>query len=328
MDRKISCISLFCGCGGLDLGMVGDFEYLDKYYEPYNIDIVHASDIDQKAVNTYNLNFEEKAICKDVLEIDFSDMNADIVTGGFPCKNFSTVNPNKRPDDRNSQLFWELADVVDVVRPEVVIAENVKGFYYLKKGKYFKMIKNRFEDMGYTVSEKIENVSEFGIPQKRERIFIVAVKKGEYKKFEFPTPTHGPNSPENKPYVVLDDVIDSLVPPDEKYYFSERAVEGVKRAKDNMERALDQDLSDRCLTITSHLAKVSLNSRDPVLLVNEEEELYRRFTHREAARIQSFPESFKFAGSEYDAYRQIGNAVPPVYGWHLTKSVINQFFKS
>lgn len=91
----------------------------------------------------------------------------------------------------------------------------------------------------------------------------------------------------------------------------------MKNAKSNMKRGLWQKLDEPCLTITSHLAKVSINSRDPVLLVDPEKELYRRFTPREAARIQSFPDTFKFAGSEGDAYRQIGNAVPPVLFWHI-----------
>ena len=95
----------------------------------------------------------------------------------------------------------------------------------------------------------------------------------------------------------------------------------MKNAKKNMKRGLWQDLSEPCLTITSHLAKVSLNSRDPVLLVDPDSELYRRFTPREAATIQSFPNSFKFVGSEGDAYRQIGNAIPPVLAWHIFEEV-------
>ena len=96
----------------------------------------------------------------------------------------------------------------------------------------------------------------------------------------------------------------------------------MKNAKNNMKRGLAQNLDEPCLTITSHLAKVSLNSRDPVLLVDPKKELYRRFTPREAARIQSFPDSFKFAGSETDAYRQIGNAIPPVMFWYIAKTIL------
>jgi len=101
----------------------------------------------------------------------------------------------------------------------------------------------------------------------------------------------------------------------------------MKNAKNNMKRGLAQNLNEPCLTVTSHLAKVSLNSRDPVLLVDPEKELYRRFTPREAARIQSFPENFEFAGSEADAYRQIGNAIAPVMFWHISKSVAKIIYK-
>ena len=98
-------------------------------------------------------------------------------------------------------------------------------------------------------------------------------------------------------------------------------------AKNNMKRGLAQNLNEPCLTVTSHLAKVSLNSRDPVLLVDPAKELYRRFTPLEAARIQSFPDDFKFAGTETTAYRQIGNAIPPVLFWHITDEIIKYLEK-
>lgn len=322
--EKLKAISLFCGCGGADLGLSGGFSYLKKIYSTTGISIVHASDIDAKAVNTYNLNFKHKADIADVNELSFKRYSADIVMGGFPCQSFSTVNPTKRPEDKKNQLFWQLARVVEQVYPKVFIAENVKGFYTLKKGFYFNLAKEEFERIGYNVYHRLINASDFGVPQKRERLIMVGIRKSIKKSFSFPDPSHGNGSLKK---VVLSHVIDSLVPEDPKYYFSKRAVEGVKRAKPNMKRALAQDLDDQCLTITSHLAKVSLNSRDPVLLVDKDKELYRRFTPREAARIQSFPDKFEFAGSEGDAYRQIGNAVPPVMMWHQVKEIVRQIFK-
>ena len=116
-------------------------------------------------------------------------------------------------------------------------------------------------------------------------------------------------------------VIDNLAISESKYYFSERAVLGVKNAKNNMKRGLWQDLNDPCLTITAHLAKTSMNSRDPILLVDAEKELYRRFTPREAARIQSFPDSFVLNDSEPKSYKQIGNAIPPVMMWHIAEAL-------
>lgn len=324
--NSIKAISLFCGCGGSDLGLTGGFEYLGRKYSVNNIEIIHASDNNQKAVDTYNYNFSHKALCEDVLKLDFNGYKADIVIGGFPCQNFSTVNPTKRPDDVNNQLFWELTKVVAQVKPKVVIGENVKGFYQLKQGKYFNLIKDRLEQIGYTVYARILNAADYGIPQLRCRLIIVGVRSDIRKKYVFPKATHGIDSKKHLDYVAIEEVIGSLAPPSPKYYFSERAVQGVKNAKPNMKRALAQDIKKPCLTITSHLAKVSLNSRDPVLLVDQQRELYRRFTPLEAARIQSFPDSFIFCGSEGDAYRQIGNAIPPVLFWHVTRSVIKQLF--
>lgn len=320
---NIKAISLFCGCGGADLGLIGGFNYLGRNYQSTGIKIVHSSDIDAKAVNTYNLNFKHKADVSDVKDLSFKKATADMVVGGFPCQAFSTVNPNKKPEERKNQLFWQLARVIDQVSPKIFIAENVKGFYRLKNGYFFELAKNEFENIGYKVFHQLMNASDFGIPQKRERLLMIGVRNSTKKEFVFPEPSHGDDK---FPKVTLRKVIDSLVPEDPKYYFSKRAVEGVKRAKPNMKRALAQDLDDQCLTISSHLAKVSLNSRDPVLLVDKNKELYRRFTPSEAAKIQSFPDNFDFAGSEGDAYRQIGNAIPPVMMWYLVKEIVSQIF--
>lgn len=316
--KLFNVVSLFAGCGGADLGLLGGFEFLGQRYSKTSFNIVHASDIDKKAVATYNSNFEHPALTADIKDLVLSLSEIDLVVGGFPCQPFSTVNPSKTPHKKESQLFWEMARVIDELKPKMFVAENVKGFYRLKKGYYFDLACNEFASLGYTISHELINSSDFGVPQKRERIFIVGVRNDLNGPFKFPKATHGDGL---KPKVPLKKVIKSLWPDDEKYFFSKRAVEGVKKAKPNMKRALAQDLDQQCLTITSHLAKVSLNSRDPVLLVDPSKELYRRFSPREAARIQSFPESFEFVGSQGDAYRQIGNAIPPVVMWHLAKSI-------
>ncbi len=191
-----------------------------------------------------------------------------------------------------------------------------KGLTTLQKGAILKKVIKDFKGSGYKVKHKILLASNFGIPQKRERVFIIGIKNNIDTEYSYPKETHNENN-----WVALNSVIDSLIPTDEKFYFSERAVQGMKNAKKNMKRGLYQDLNKPCLTITSHLAKTSLNSRDPVLLVNPEKELYRRFTPREAARIQSFPDNFIFPVSDTQAYRQIGNAIPPVLMWHVMKSL-------
>lgn len=320
-------VSLFSGCGGADLGVIGGFNYNGFFYERLPFEIIYATDIDSKALKTHQKNIKTKQIvCDDIRNISTECIpEHDILIGGFPCQSFSTVNPTKDPYDDRANLYKEMVRVLKVKKPNFFIAENVKGLMTLKNGEIFRRVCEEFEKCGYNLTTKLINTADYGIPQRRERIFIVGVRKRFRKKYKFPLETHSEDGKDFIAWTPLKVVIDSLIPNNEKYYFSERAVQGMKNAKNNMKRGLWQDLEKPCLTITSHLAKVSLNSRDPVLLVNSEKELYRRFTPREAARIQSFPDNFEFEGSESDAYRQIGNAIPPVIMWKIVKEIVQQF---
>lgn len=316
-------VSLFSGCGGCDQGIVGDFTFNKRKYERLPFELIYAIDIDQKALNTHKLNFECSQVkCVDICDVESSEIpDCDVVIGGFPCQSFSTVNPTKDPFDDRANLYKQMVRIVKEKQPLVFIAENVKGLMTLHRGKIFKRVCDAFEEAGYTLSYKLLNAADYGVPQKRERVLIVGFRNDLEIKFEFPEETNSGN------WIPLSVAVPKLDIEDTKYYFSKRAVEGMKNAKPNMKRGLWQKLDEPCLTVTSHLAKVSLNSRDPVLLVDSENELYRRFTPREAARIQSFPDDFEFAGSESDAYRQIGNAVPPVLFWHVTKKVADYLEK-
>ena len=163
-----------------------------------------------------------------------------------------------------------------------------------------------------TESQAVLNSAMFGVPQKRERVFIVGFREDLHIDFEFPEAVIN----REEDFTALKNCIDDNVP--EKYFFSERAVEGMMRKREAMNKGRVQDLSRPCSTIGAHLAKVSLNSTDPVLMINGR---YRRFTPREAARIQSFPENFLLSGSESAQYRAIGNAVPPVMFWYIADKV-------
>lgn len=318
-NKKLKVASLFCGCGGSDLGLLGGFSYLNKKYKEHPFDIVYAVDFDKYAVETYNQNFEHKAICEDVTNIDFKLLPyVDLVVGGFPCQSFSTVNPTKDTNDERANLYKQIVRFLKIKQPKYFICENVKGLITLQKGAIIKKIISEFNNVGYNVEFKLLKAVDYGIPQKRERVFIIGIRNDIAYNYEFPTPTH-----EESKYVTLNSVIDSLEVENPKYYFSEKAVQGMKNAKNNMKRGLWQDLNGPCLTITSHLAKVSINSRDPILLVNPETELYRRFTPREAARIQSFPDDFVLNNSESKSYKQIGNAIPPVLMWYVVSSLVN-----
>ena len=309
--------SLFCGCGGSDLGMIGGFDYLGKRYRKLPFDIIYAIDNNPNAIKTYNSNFEHPAKCADVLQEDFGSLpDIDVMIGGFPCQSFSTVNPTKDTNDARANLYKQIVRFLQTKHPKYFICENVKGLLTLQRGGIIRRIVNEFEECGYFVQYRLLRAVEYGIPQRRERVIIVGIRKDQNTTFEYPETVNSEDD-----CVPLKAVIDNLAINDSRYYFSSKAVEGMKKAKNNMKRGLWQSLDGPCLTITSHLAKTSINSRDPVLLVDPEKELYRRFTPREAARIQSFPDSFDFPVSEHNAYLQIGNAVPPVLMWYIATAL-------
>lgn len=308
---------MFCGCGGSDLGMIGGFSYLGKRYKALPFNIVYAVDNNPNAIKTYNHNFSSKAVCADVMDEDFASLpEIDVMIGGFPCQSFSTVNPTKDTNDARANLYKQIVRFLKTKSPKYFICENVKGLLTLQNGGIIKKISQEFEECGYNVQYRLIKAVEYGIPQRRERVIIVGIRKDIEAKFVYPSITN-----DEEKAVPLKLVIDELAIPDTRYYFSQKAVEGMKNAKNNMKRGLWQSLDGPCLTVTSHLAKTSINSRDPVLLVDPSKELYRRFTPREAARIQSFPDSFEFPVSEHNAYLQIGNAVPPVLMWHIANAL-------
>lgn len=322
MASKVA--SLFCGCGGSDLGLLGGFRYLGKDYKKLDFEIVYALDFDKYAVDTYNKNFVHKAECADICDVDFSKIpDVDVMIGGFPCQSFSTVNPTKDTNDARANLYKQIVRFLKEKQPKYFICENVKGLMTLQKGAIITKILDEFKSMGYNVRYRLIKAVEYGIPQRRERVIIVGIRKDLEYTFEYPNATTKEGH-----YIPLSAVIDNLAIPESKYYFSERAVLGVKNAKNNMKRGLWQDLNAPCLTVTAHLAKTSMNSRDPILLVDAEKELYRRFTPREAARIQSFPDSFVLNASEPKSYKQIGNAIPPVLMWHIAEALQKAIYKA
>ncbi|MBQ8747191.1 MAG: DNA (cytosine-5-)-methyltransferase [Clostridia bacterium] len=306
--------SLFCGCGGTDVGLIGDFEFLGKHYAPNGIEIVYANDIDENACAIFEQNFGIIPDNRDIRSVSSDELpEFDILTGGFPCQSFSIVaqNPPRLgiKDDRG-MLFFEMCRILRERQPKCFIAENVKGILTANKKEAFPLILQEFENSGYDVKYTVLNAAEYGVPQKRERVIIVGFRKDLGIDFTFPTPTK--NTEEE--FEPLQSVIETEVA--EKYYFSEKAVAGMMKNRESMNKGRAQDISKPCNTVGAHLAKVSLNSTDPVLFENGR---YRRFTPREVARIQSFPESFELLGSEGAQYRALGNAIPPVMFWHVAK---------
>lgn len=317
--ENLKVVSLFCGCGGMDLGVLGGFKYLGKEYKKNPFEIVYSVDNDDYCTKIYNENFDHKCIVKDVRDIDINDIpDFDMLIGGFPCQSFSisAQNPPRLGfKDERGMLFFEMVKILKERQPRFFIAENVKGLLSANKGQAFPMIMSEFKTAGYTVVHKLLNASEYGVPQKRERVIIVGFRDIEdYYKFAYP------NKVLQSQRKVLRDVISEESNTDENLFFSEKAVAGMMAVREKMNKGRAMSLDEPCNTISAHLAKVSLNSTDPVFMVGER---YRRFSTREAARIQSFPDSFNFDSvSQIRQYKAIGNAVPPVMMWHVVNSLV------
>lgn len=316
---KLKVASLFCGCGGTDVGLLGNFDFLGNHYRQNPMKIVYANDIDDNACAIFEKNFGIKPDNRDIRTVSSSEIpEIDILTGGFPCQSFSIVAQNPKrlgvKDDRG-KLFFEMCRILRDKQPKCFIAENVKGILSANGKSAFPLIIKEFEDSGYSVSYRLLNAVNYGVPQKRERVIIVGIRKDLNKKFDFDTlPKEG-----CIPTSTLSQIIEKDVP--EKYFFSQKAVDGMMKKRDLMNKGRAQDINQPCNTVGAHLAKVSLNSTDPVLLENGK---YRRFTPREVARIQSFPESFVLIGSEGAQYRALGNAIAPVMFWYVAHNIVRE----
>ena len=314
--EKLKVASLFCGCGGTDVGLLGDFDFLGKHYESNGMEIVYANDIDDNACNIFKENFGITPDNRDIREVKSEEIpEFDILTGGFPCQSFSIIAQNPKRlgvKDERGKLFFEMCRILRERQPKCFIAENVKGILTANKKSAFPLILKEFEESGYDVQYRILNSANYGVPQKRERVIIVGFRKDLNIDFSFPDV----EIEDENNFAPLKKVIEKKV--DEKYFFSERAVAGMMKKRESMNKGRAQDINKPCNTVGAHLAKVSLNSTDPVLM---EGKRYRRFTPREVARIQSFPDDFELVGSEAAQYRALGNAIPPVMFWYVAKAV-------
>lgn len=314
--EKLKVASLFCGCGGTDVGLLGDFDFLGKHYDSNGLEIVYANDIDDNACNIFNKNFGIMPDNRDIRQVKSEEIpEFDILTGGFPCQSFSIIAQNPKRlgvKDERGRLFFEMCRILRERQPKCFIAENVKGILTANKKSAFPLILKEFEESGYDVQYHILNSANYGVPQKRERVIIVGFRKDLNIDFLFPDV----EIEDENNFAPLKKVIEKNV--EEKYFFSERAVAGMMKKRESMNKGRAQDINKPCNTVGAHLAKVSLNSTDPVLM---EGKRYRRFTPREVARIQSFPDDFELVGSETAQYRALGNAIPPVMFWYVAKAV-------
>jgi DNA (cytosine-5)-methyltransferase 1 len=313
--NKYNVVSLFSGCGGLDLGFKGDFNYLQKKYGPRAFNLTWANDFDEKACLTYSKNFKEPIVCADITKIlkgDYPDMlspkmpeRADVVLGGFPCQDFSLAGKRKGFDGNRGLLYRSMVETVRRLRPAVFVAENVKGLLSMDNGNAIKKIVSDFADLDYDVVYKLHHAADFGVPQNRERVIIVGTdKKRGLPTFGYPDPTHVKSG-----WITLMDAIGDLSTKKEgefeNHYWSR-----AKRFEGTQGNSITQAEKIAPTMRAEHHGNIEFHWTGN-----------RRLSAREAARIQSFPDDFTFYPSTSSAYKQIGNAVPPVLAWHLAKSV-------
>lgn len=301
--------AFFSGCGGLDLG------FLQAGY-----DIVWANDFDKYAVQTYNRNFPHEALCADINSINYDDIPMhDVLIGGFPCQPFSMMGQEMGFEDRRGTLFFRLVEVIENQRdrghqPQVVVLENVRTLMTHDKGRTFAVIKSTLEDLGYNVFAKQLNSADFGVPQTRNRVFLVCLLNKSID-YSFPVGVEL----ETK----LQDVLEHDV--EEKYFLSEKIKKTILSNGSGGYVAKSETDLEIARPLTATMAKMHRACQDNY--VTQDGRL-RRLTPRECARLQGFPDSFDFSCvSDAQAYKQFGNAVTVNVSYAIAKSIKEQMGK-
>ncbi len=289
--QKFTFIDLFAGIGGMRLA-----------FERAGGKCVFSSEWDKFAQLTYQSNFGEIPH-GDITKIPTKDIpKHDVLLAGFPCQPFSHAGLKKGFRDTRGTLFFDIARIIEERKPSLVLLENVKGFKNHDGGRTFKVIQETLDGIGYNVFAKILNASDFGLPQNRERIFIVCVNRKKIKShaFEFPKPINAKTR--------VGDILEKRV--NEKYVLSDTLWTGHKRrlkehrAKGN---GFGYSLFTPDSTRTSTISARYYKDGSEVLIATRGNP--RKITPREAARLQGFPETFKIPVSDTQAYKQFGNSV-------------------
>jgi DNA (cytosine-5)-methyltransferase 1 len=197
--HRLKVLSLFSGCGGLDLGFLGGFKFLHKAYPKRNFEIIWANEIDKDFCKTYRKNFKHDIVEDDIRKVLNEDVprqanplpqRTDIVLGGFPCQDFSHAGKRRGFGNENGRglLYKSMVEVIRRTRPLIFVAENVKGLLTMNKGKAIDIILKDFEKLGYHVSPNLYLAAEHGVPQMRERVIIIGTDMKLLPKFEHKLP--------------------------------------------------------------------------------------------------------------------------------------------
>lgn len=291
-------VSLFAGIGGLDYGFIKN-----------GFELVWANDFDKFACQTYKTNWGNHIHLGDIYDLHGSIPSHDILIGGFPCQPFSTLGKLKGFKDERGTLFFLITEILKKHNTKIVVLENVKNLIHHDKGKTFERMITELDQLGYYVNYAVMNTKDYGIPQRRNRIFIVAFNKEYFddKDFTFP------KTQELK--LKTSDLLEVEV--DIKYFISKKMYPTIMGSGTKgyiVKPTINQELS-KTLTATMH--KMHRASQDNYWI---DEESYgknpdpnkttlRKLTPLECQRLQGFPEDFIIPVSDTQAYRQFGNAV-------------------
>lgn len=325
----MNVVELFAGGGGLALGFSkAGFNHCALF------------EVDKHACNTLRANFNEDIVMeKDVTKIEdfkeyISEQEIDVIAGGFPCQTFSYAGKGLGMEDSRGTLFYDMARAIEQVKPKIILGENVKGLKSHDNGKTLEIIVKTFENLGYKIVIKVLNSNDYGVAQKRERLFIVGIRNDIYMekgKFEFPKPQ------KYKP--VLRDVLEN-VPSSQGATYSEKKYNVLKLVPPGgCWRDLPVEVAKEYMMKSYYLGggKTGMARRqsfdEPGLTVltspsqKQTERCHptetRPFTIRENARIQSFPDDYEFSGPITAQYKQIGNAVPVELGKQVALQISN-----
>ena len=312
-------ISLFAGAGGLDLG-----------FEKAGFDIAMANEFDKSIWASYEKNHKSKLIRGDIRNIKSEDFPDEIdgIIGGPPCQSWSEAGSLRGIQDARGQLFYDYIRILREKKPKFFLAENVSGMLANRHSEAVQNIIKMFEESGYNVTLNLVNAADYGVAQDRKRVFYIGFRKDLQVDFKFPEPTT-PN-PEDK--LTFKDIIWDL---------KETAVPALDKNKPNpgnnlaminheyfigaystifMSRNRVRGWNQQAFTVQASGRQCQLHPQAPTMVkvgtndcrfVEGKEDLYRRLTVRECARVQGFPDDFEFVYDKVDTgYKMIGNAVP------------------
>jgi DNA (cytosine-5)-methyltransferase 1 len=304
-------VSYFCGCGGLDLGFRGDFRYQKEKYKKLPFDIKAAYDKEPRCVETYNGYFgENHASVADLATVNITEVpKAQILIGGFPCQEFSSCGPLGGLETERGRLYQTLITYMNEHHPKIVVGENVINLERMDNGAVLETIKTDLANAGYKVEIWNMFAPDYGVPQRRTRLFIICVRNDIYEAYGFP------NKPEadfigkhrSVEWAIGDlvKITDDSVPNQDQYFDASRAKKGNGQGDESNKKNLP-----------AYTIRANPKSR-----VQFHYSLDRRLTVRECARIQTFPDDFLFTHAKTASVSQIGNAVPPMLAYIVAKAV-------